>query len=77
MIYRVLGRRDVSFYTKEGNKIEGSQIFVSYDDSHTQGVATDRLFFSTRHNPYTIMVGDDIEVFYNRYGKVDSFKVLE
>lgn len=76
MIFRVLGRREVSFVSKDGAKIEGTQVFVSYDDTHVQGVATDRLFFSPRHNPSSIMVGDDLEVYYNRFGKIESFKII-
>lgn len=76
MKYTVLGKKAVSFTSSDGKEIRGTTLYAGYETDGVEGMVADKLFVSTEKLPKKdIIVGTDIEVYFNRYGKVDSIAV--
>lgn len=73
MKHTVLGKKSVSFTTNDGKVINGTTLYVAFDADGVEGMAADKLFVTTEKMPKkNIVVGSDIDVYFNRFGKVDS-----
>ncbi len=82
MKYALLGiRRDMSFETKEGGKIQGAKLYVSCEDSRVQGVMTDSFFISTNASAFgdlnALSPGINVDIVFNRYGKIDRIAAMK
>ena len=77
---KVIGFSDRSFTSKDtGAVIDGMNIFVTFENSRTTGSACDRIFVSRYRLDqcgYNPSVGDDIELQYNRYGKISGIRLI-
>lgn len=78
MKYTVLGKKMVSFTTADGKVINGTTLYTCYYDNtaNVDGAITDKIFVTAEKMPKKeIVVGADIDVYFNRYGKVDAIAV--
>lgn len=79
MLFRVLGIENVTGDFK-GNSYSGRNVYAQYPDNYQNdrltGVKVERLWVPDRVSAPIIRPGDDIEVYYNKYGKVDSVQVV-
>lgn len=75
---KLVGYRRSAFTAKDtGERISGYNLFLTGEDEKVEGVVTDRVFLSdARMNGYLPRVGDDLEIIYNRYGKVSELRHL-
>lgn len=76
---KVVGMKELDFKTKDGQQISGVKLFLEYQEEKTTGVCTDSAFISERRmeeSNYIPAVGDDIELMYNRYGKIQAIRLL-
>lgn len=77
---KVIGIREVNFTTPDGKQISGYSLFCSYPISgNGQGVAVDRVFLSDKKIAaccYLPELDDEINVHYNRWGKVETVAPL-
>lgn len=77
---RVIGLRQVDFKATDGSKIQGLSIYVTFPiEKDGTGDASDKLFLSA--SKVVMMekipqVGDEINVTYNRWGKVDTITII-
>lgn len=75
----IVGIRSMKFTDNQNRAVEGSSIFITYQDKNITGVGTDKVFLnsdrikSLQRDPE---VGDTIFISYNRYGKVDEVELL-
>ncbi len=77
MMYRVVGiRKNMSFNTKDGGKMSGLKLHLLCPDDHVEGMASDSFFISSSASCYGVAASlcpdDDIEIYFNRFGKIDS-----
>lgn len=77
MLYHVVGiRKDMSFNTKDGGEMSGLKLHLICSDDRVEGMATDSFFISSKASCYqaaaSLQPDDDVEIFFNRYGKIDS-----
>lgn len=73
----IMGLRKVDFNGKDGNPVNGFNIYYAYKDDRTEGSACDRVFLSPkRFQEFGIKVGAKYEAYYNRYGKIDSMRAV-
>ena len=80
MIVEVLGiKRYVSFTPKESSeKIEGSNIFVKHLENGVEGYMCEKFFLNAKtFDSSVIKVGDELDLQFNRYGKVANFTRLD
>lgn len=71
---KVVGFRKTEFTAKDtGELISGYNLFLLGPQEHVEGEACERVFLSEKKmGDYLPIIGDDIRVIYNRYGKVSS-----
>lgn len=78
---KVIGFSQRSFTAKDtGALIYGLNIYVTFENSRTTGLACDRFFVSSNRLEecgYYPTLGDDIELVYNRYGKIAGIRLSE
>lgn len=75
-MYKLIGIREVDFKGSDGKQIEGFNLWLSYEDEHIDGVGVEKVFIpKSRVVEFTCMpdLGDEVEIRYNRYGKVADF----
>lgn len=78
----VIGIKEVNFKAKDGGIVQGVRLYVT-DDSVTvnAGVACEALFLSdnllAKNNlrPGDFQLGDQLDICYNKYGKISSVSV--
>lgn len=73
---KVLGiQRGVSFKI-DGREFSGLNLYCAIKRDHVEGHATEKIFINMSKDCYAVAsglkVGDEIETYYNRYGKVES-----
>lgn len=74
----LVGYRRSAFTAQDtGERISGYNLYLEEQDENVEGVRTDRVFLSDKKmNGYIPRVGDQLEVVYNRYGKVSELRLL-
>lgn len=77
-LYQVLGYKKVEF-EKNGNFISGLRIYLSipFADGKGVGLSAENIFLSAKklnEMGYSPNLGDKLELYYNRYGKVELVK---
>lgn len=74
----IMGKKAIKFTSKEGNEISGVRFYYTYDLADVDGVATDSVFVSdAKLDGLDVKVGDEVEVLFNRYGKVAGIRFLK
>lgn len=78
---KIGGLEHKSFTTKEGDTIEGVSLYVTdkIPPQRGEGCMGDRIFLSkNKLNDLSFVpaVGMDIEVLYNKYGKVSTIRLI-
>lgn len=77
---KVIGYKQSNFRAKDGTAVEGYNIYCTYpfNSPIADGEACERLYISDKRLNdcgYVPCVGDEVEVMYNRFGKVASIKI--
>lgn len=78
-IMMVVGKRSVNFTGQDGNVVNGTNYYVLCTDNYTEGQKSDKIFVSdnlARNLSYLPKVGDEIQVDFNRWGKVSNITQL-
>ena len=72
-MYEVIGVGKSEFTPKDGgDRIFGLNLYVTEERKGVQGLACERLYINERKlDNFVPVVGDVIDVFWNRYGKVE------
>ena len=73
---QVIGYRRADFRTDDGQQIEGWTIYLTEQRQGVEGLATERTFLSTRKSAYQPQLGDELQVYYNKYGKVEHVELI-
>lgn len=77
-MYKVIGIQHRKYTNKAGKEVEGYNLFCTYEDTAVNGLGALREWV----NPETmeesmVNVGDECELLYNRWGRVDRISVSE
>lgn len=74
----LVGYKRSAFTAKDtGERIVGYNLFLVEQQQDVEGVATERVFLSDKKmGGYVPRVGDQLEIIYNRYGKVSELRQL-
>lgn len=77
---KVIGFSERSFTAKDtGALIEGMYIFVTFEKKDITGLACDRFFISRQRLDacgYFPSLDDEIQILYNRYGKISGISLI-
>lgn len=77
----IVGTRNVSFKGKDGSPVEGTKLYLTgpMEPDRGVGLETEEIFLSTAKKAnlsFALEVGIEVEVVYNKYGKVETLKLL-
>lgn len=77
-MYKILGIENVDYVSKKtGNRVTGLRLHTvdGHEFDNTKGNRVLSVFVSTNIvNVSDIAVGDDVEIYYNRFGGVDEVR---
>lgn len=72
MTKEVVGMRSYEFQGKDGDKVQGMNLYLQWTEDKIAGVACEAVSVSMEKlDGYDPSLGDEVRVGYNRYGKVD------
>ena len=79
---KIVGTQNTSFTGKDGTQVEGKTIHTTEpsDPKRGKGEAGEKIFLSASkvaELDFTPEVGDEIEVLYNKFGKVQTLRLLD
>lgn len=73
MYAKITGYKPLNFVSQDGTPVVGNRIYITYSDPKVKGFATDSFYVSAEKvATKDIVVDAEIEVVYNRYGKVEN-----
>lgn len=83
MRVNVVGKEIVN-YVKNGQPVQGIKLYVTYpfapNKKDVQGVSCDAPYFGSRFDAYhqavLVNVGDEVDLIYNQYGRIDALQVV-
>lgn len=74
--YNVIGIKNVNYVSKKtGKNVNGLIVFFTQPIKDGVGLSADS-FFATHEVVGTIVPGDDIQIYYNKYGNVCSVQLV-
>lgn len=76
---KIVGLRSVSFTDDSGRQVDGTSFYYLMDAEDVAGQLAGKFFLSVKKRDgmdYVPNVGDDVWVFYDRYGKPNRFEKL-
>lgn len=77
MEYKLVGIREYDF-EKEGRHFNGTKLFCTFEDKNTTGQATEAFTISKdKLAGFIPKPGMRLEIFYNKYGKVEDVREIK
>lgn len=76
-MYKVIGIQRRKYTNKAGREVEGYNIFCTYADKAVNGVGCLREWVSPEIlEESMVTVGDDCDLIFNRWGRIDRISVI-
>ncbi len=85
LIMKIVGIRKSDFTARTGEPVKGYTVYVMDNivPQHGQGQSAEHFYLSQRKltemngiDPFSLL-GHEVKLYYNRYGKVDTVEVLD
>lgn len=79
MKYKLLGVEPVSYTSKKtGRPVEGTKLHLGYEKKTCMGLCVLTEYVSSRYSDLACdhLVGEDVEILYNRFGNVEDLKCV-
>ena len=75
---RIEGSRAVNFTTDDGKVIEGMSIYITYPEDGVTGRVAEKAFLHKDVElPKGTKIGSNVELYYNKKGKVIAVRAVE
>ena len=75
---RVVGKENKTFNFDDGKSVSGLYLYLTEQHPQVEGLRTERIFISNEKlNGLSPGLGDEVNVFYNRFGKVQHLEVIK
>ena len=72
-MYEVTGIKKVDYVSKKtGRPVQGFSLWLSYERKDVEGLACDEVYVSNERISEVPQIGDLVDVYYNRFGSVES-----
>lgn len=77
-MYKVIGIQHRKYTNKAGKEVEGYNLFCTYEDKAVNGLGCLREWVNSETmDESAVNIGDDCELLYNRWGRVDRISVSD
>lgn len=78
MKVKIAGIKPISYISKKSNMaVEGTELHCLYWDEHVNGTAVERFFVSKRVNMPDVSISDDVDLLFDRFGRVDFVQIVK
>lgn len=78
MNYTIVGKKFVSFTASDGKTISGTTVYAGTEMPEVEGLMVDKFFITAEKMPKSgVEVGRDVDIYFNKYGKVDKIIPLD
>lgn len=76
-MYKVIGIQHRKYTNKSGKEVEGYNLFLTYEDKAVNGLGALREWVNPETMEESMLnVGDDCELMYNRWGRIERISVI-
>lgn len=70
---KIIGMKRFEYVSKKtGKKTDACNLYCTYEDKKTVGLACTFIFCRSDIVPADLSIGDNVQVFYNRFGSVEQ-----
>lgn len=75
-MYTIIGKEDVSYVSKKTNQpVIGTRLYLTYEHEKIDGYGVESVFCNSLIATDHLSVGDQIDVYYNKFGNVAEIGV--
>lgn len=75
-MYTVIGIENVSYVSKKTNQpVVGTRLHLTYEQEGVEGLCVESVFCGSTIDTDRLTTGDQIEVYYNKFGRVSDIGV--
>lgn len=75
-MYEIIGIKDVDYISKRTNKpVVGFSLWVKYERKDVEGVCVDNIYVPVERISDKPTLGDFVDIYYNKFGSVESVVV--
>ena len=71
-MYTIQGLENVDYTNKNGARITGTKLHLSFESEKVKGTGVEVVFIGNSVDCSNLSVGDNVKLFYNRFGKVSE-----
>lgn len=75
MVVNIIGIQNVDFESRDGSRIEGTNLYTTYDDEFVKGMKAEKFFIRRSIDCSKLKVGLTYDLTFDRRGKVE--KIVE
>lgn len=76
-MYEVIGLEHRQYTNKQGRQVSGYNIYVTFEKKNMDGIACFQDWCSDAAVKESgVCVGDKVDLLYNRYGKIESVRLV-
>lgn len=77
-MYTIVGIENVSYKSKKtGEQVKGTRLHLSYEHEDVEGCGVETVFCNSSIDLEGLEVGDQVVVFYNKFGRVTGISVQD
>lgn len=73
-MYCIVGIESVNYVSKQGNKVDGLRLYLTYESKKVDGLAVEQVYVS-REVCEGLDLGMCVDFLYNKYGKVKQVTI--
>lgn len=70
-MYKIVGIQNIDYVNPAGKRITGVRLHCLFDSNRVEGSGVNQIYVSSKISTENFNIGDEIEVFYNRFGNVE------
>lgn len=77
MNMQVIGKKKLNFTSKEGRVVDGTSVYLAYEEDDVEGMITEKFFIPSVKLLFSdFRVGDILNISFTRKGKIDSVSLV-
>lgn len=73
---KLVGFQNIDYEKKDGTRVTGVKLHITYEDENVDGEAADQIYVGSAVKIPVLKIGDEIDIRYNRFGRIDSVSLL-
>lgn len=75
-MYNIIGIKVIDYTNKQNRRVVGKELHVTFLQDNIDGVGVEKLYIPDKL-PCNVKIGDDIDVYYDKYGSIIAINLIE